>query len=144
MAAASTSRRSGSAGPCALVVEDDGLLAMEIEEALRESGIADIAVCGDVASAMARLDERIPDILVLDVHLVDRDDGWTLAELVQELSPVPPCIIFSTGMPESIPARVAHLGTVLVKPYSSDALIRAIGPRRRGMLARLRDVIAGT
>lgn len=128
----------------ALVVEDDALLALSAEQALRDAGISEVVTCADIASAMIELDRGVPDILVLDVRLADRDDGWTLAELVQELCPVPPCIVFSTGLPESIPDRVAHLGTVLVKPYGPQALVAAIEPKRAGVLARLRAAIGGS
>lgn len=128
----------------ALVVEDDGLLAMMIAEALQDGGASHVSVCPSIASALAELDRLKPDILVLDVHLADRDDGWTLAELVMELSPQPPIIVFSTGAPESIPARIAELGTVLVKPFAPEDLVATVleSRKRGGLFSRLRAAIA--
>ena len=128
----------------ALIVEDDTLLAMQLEDALNDGGADEVAVCGSVAAAMAQLEKMKPDILIIDVHLADRDDGWAIAELVTQLSPRPPAIIFSTGTPELIPPEIASLGAVMGKPYRPEALIATLREHRRkpGLLARLREVLA--
>jgi DNA-binding response OmpR family regulator len=128
----------------ALIVEDDALLAMSLEDALLEGGAEQVVVCAGVAAAMAELARLKPDILILDVHLADRDDGWAMAELVTELSPRPPAIIFSTGTPERIPENVAQLGAVMGKPYDPQALIAVLREHRRkpGLLRRLREALA--
>lgn len=135
-------RRKPTLG-CALIVEDDALLAMELEDALTDGGASRVVVCHSVAAAMAELENLQPDILILDVHLADRDDGWAIAELVTEMSPDPPVIIFATGTPELIPDRIARLGAVIGKPYRPEALVATLGEHRRrpGLLARLRDAL---
>lgn len=127
----------------ALVVEDDALLAMQLEDALSDGGADEVAVCNSVAAAMAQLERMRPDILILDVHLADRDDGWAMAELVTQLSPKPPVIVFSTATPETIPERIARLGAVMGKPYRTEALIATLREHRRkpGLLARLREAL---
>lgn len=127
----------------ALVVEDDPILALSIEDILRGAGAPNVTVCSSTAQALAALEKERIDVLVLDVHLVDRDDGWAIAELVNELGPQPPRIVFSTGNPDAIPAEIAELGTVLTKPYAPDALIAAAsGSRRTGLLARIKGAIS--
>lgn len=128
----------------ALIVEDDALLAMSLEDALLDGGAEKVVVCGSVAAAMAELQNLRPDILILDVHLADRDDGWTMAELVTELSPRPPVIVFSTGAPERIPEKIAELGAVMSKPYDPQKLIEVLAKNRRkpGLLGRLREALA--
>lgn len=140
--AKAANRRRTSLGR-ALIVEDDVLLAMELEDALTDGGAEQVTVCGSVAAAMAELERMKPDILILDVHLADRDDGWTMAELVIQLSPRPPAIIFSTGTPELIPENIARLGAVMGKPYRPEALIATLREHRRkpGLLARLREAL---
>jgi CheY-like chemotaxis protein len=129
----------------ALIVEDDALLAMELDDALTEGGARQVVVCDSVAAAVAELERLQPDILILDVHLADRDDGWAIAELVTELNPHhPPAIVFATGTPELIPERIARLGAVMGKPYRPAALIETLREHRRkpGLLARLREALA--
>lgn len=140
----SPGRKSPSLGR-ALIVEDDPLLAMNLEDALLSGGAEAVVVCDTVAGAMTELEKLKPDILILDVQLADRDDGWAMAELVHELNPRPPAIIFSTGAPEKIPENVAQLGAVLAKPYDPAALIAVLIDLRRkpGLLGRLREALAG-
>ena len=122
-----------------VVVEDDAALALSMEAALLDAGARRVEICGTTDAALEALRRARPDVLVLDVHLADRDDGWAIAELVDGIGPRPPRIVFSTGAPDRIPPRIAELGRVLAKPYAPADLVRAVqAPRRRGLLARLR------
>lgn len=126
-----------------LVVEDDGLIAMAIEQALLDAGASAVRICSSTDDALAALREDKPDGLVLDVHLADRDDGWALAELVNSVGPNPPRIVFSTGAPQDIPPEIAELGPVLEKPYDPAELIAALQqPPREGLIRRLRNALA--
>lgn len=128
----------------ALVVEDDAILAMALETALLDGGAEQVVLCNAVSAAIAELEPLRPDILILDVHLADRDDGWAMAELVTALNPRPPIIIFSTGNPEVIPSKIAQMGVVLEKPYDPARLIEILRreQRRPGLLKRLRTALS--
>lgn len=127
----------------ALVVEDDPILALSIEDILLNAGSPGVTVCSSTRQALAALEKQRPDVLVLDVHLVDRDDGWAVAELVHELGPQQPRIVFSTGNPQAIPPEIAEMGLVLTKPYAPEALIEAVrDSRRTGLFQRLRGAIS--
>lgn len=125
-----------------LLVEDDAVLALATEAALYDAGAEKVTVCATTAEALAALREAKPDCLVLDVHLADRDDGWAIAELVSDVGPRPPRIVFSTGAPNDIPDEIAELGPVLTKPYDPSELVEALSkPPREGLLSRLRGVL---
>lgn len=122
-----------------IVVEDDALLAMAIEEALADVGVRQVVICATADAALHALEAGDADAIVLDVHLADRDDGWALAELVAMLGSPRPRIVFSTGTPEAIPARIAGMGPVFAKPYNPAHLAQAlISDHRTGLFARLR------
>jgi CheY-like chemotaxis protein len=124
---------------CILVVEDDPVLALSIEAALLDAGAQQVVVCASTARTLEALGESRPDGVVLDIHLSDRDDGWALAELLDQLGPPRPRIVFSTGSPEEIPPRIAEMGPVFEKPYDPAQLVEALaGEDRRGFFARLR------
>lgn len=130
-------RRTASIGGV-LVVEDDGMLALDLVETLQEHGAAETQICATSAEALAALRERRFDHVILDVHLADTDDGWAIAELIDTVGPAGPKVIFSTGSPEDIPADIAELGQVLGKPYSADQLLEAMQNPRKGLLGLLR------
>jgi len=122
-----------------LVVEDDAVLALSIEQALLDAGAREVVVCPSIAGTMAALEQGEADAIVLDVHLADRNDGWALAELVDQLGPRRPQILFSTGSPEDIPAGIADMGPVFEKPYDPAKLAQAIAEGQKlGFFARLR------
>lgn len=121
-----------------LVVEDDAILALALETALLDGGARAVIICASTAAAMSELEKGRPDAIILDVHLTDRDDGWALAELVELLGPKRPHIVFSTGSPQDIPAKIAAMGMVFEKPYDPARLVTALqGKRRPGLFARL-------
>jgi len=123
-----------------LLVEDDAILALNLEDALLRGGAGEVVICATMQATIASLEGGFdPTAMILDVHLADRDDGWALAELAGLLGPRSPQIVFSTGSPGDIPAAVAALGPVFVKPYDAEELVKAlVGAEPRGLLARLR------
>lgn len=121
-----------------LVVEDDPVLALSLEAALLDAGATEVVICPSLAATMEVLEQGAVDVIVLDVHLSDRNDGWALAELVSLLGPTPPRIVFSTGVPQEIPPQIAEMGPVFEKPYDPAQLAQAVtGRTRRGIFARL-------
>ena len=126
-----------------LVVEDDPVLGMATEDTLRDGGVEHIDICPTTDGALEVLRSDMPDAIILDVHLSDRDDGWAIAELIESLGEKGPRIVFSTGAPQDIPPHIAELGSVLTKPYAPEALLAALRePGRRGLLARFRSAKA--
>ena len=125
-----------------LVVEDDPVLGMATEDTLRDGGVEHVDICPTTEGALEVLKSEMPDAIILDVHLSDRDDGWAIAELVESLGEHSPRIVFSTGAPQDIPPHIAELGSVLTKPYAPEALLAALRePGRRGLLSRLRGAL---
>jgi CheY-like chemotaxis protein len=126
-----------------LVVEDDAIIGLTIEQALLDAGVPLVEICPTTEEALDALRRKQPDVIVLDVHLADRDDGWAIAELVRTLGPDSPRIIFSTGMPRDIPEDVAAMGCILEKPYEPEILIALLHePKRRGIISRLRGALS--
>lgn len=105
-----------------LVVEDDPLLAMDLEQALLDAGARQVVISASMQQAANELERWLPQAVVLDVQLSDRADGWALAEMVSMLGTRPPWIAFSTGQPDAVPQEVQRLGAIYAKPYDARAL----------------------
>jgi diguanylate cyclase (GGDEF)-like protein len=110
-----------------LIVEDEGIVAQDLKEALSRLGyrIAGIASEGNQAVAMA--EQLQPELVVMDVGLRGEVDGIQAARMMQEHSHVP--IIFLTGHRDSETLQRAVLtGPLgyLIKPFQEDELRCAI------------------
>lgn len=135
---------SGAIGP-GLVVEDDPVVALLVADTLRDAGAAPVEICATTEAARDALERLCPALVILDVHLADRDDGWALAELLSALGPQTAQVIFATATPEAIPQAVAALGTVLPKPFAPAQLQAAIDRKRpASLMTRLREALSGT
>jgi light-regulated signal transduction histidine kinase (bacteriophytochrome) len=111
-----------------LVVEDQGLIALDTEETLRRLGATDVRLSPTVADAEARLRGFEPDVAVLDFNL-----GIGTSEAVAEALEarrVP--FVFATGYADSvmIPARFRNV-PVVRKPVNAAALAANLDLARR-------------
>jgi diguanylate cyclase (GGDEF)-like protein len=110
-----------------LLVEDEGIIAHDLEETLTRLGyrVSGIASEGTEAIEMAR--ELHPQLVVMDVSLRGEVDGIDAACAIQEEAPVP--VIFLTGHtdPETL-QRAVSTGPLgyLIKPFEEPDLRCAI------------------
>lgn len=108
------------AGKHVLLVEDQALIAMDVEDALRQLGATAVASAPTVQSAATEIDRRVPDCAVLDINL----SGETSLSVAESLLSHGVPFIFATGYRENamIPDRLAHV-PIVRKPISPAALV---------------------
>jgi DNA-binding NarL/FixJ family response regulator len=123
-----SSPQKRAAGPARiLVVEDDFLVAMQVETALAEAGfaLAGIAVSAEEAVELAA--SQRPAVVVMDIRLAGKRDGIDAAlELFQDHGIR---CIFATAHHDQDARRRAKPATPLgwlQKPYTMASLIRMI------------------
>lgn len=106
-----------------LLVEDQMIIAMDVEFMLNDGGITDITTAASAADALKKLKSFTPDLAVLDVNLGSGTSAPVAQELIRRGVP----FVFATGYGDRsmIPADCAHV-PVLPKPYDRDALIAAL------------------
>jgi DNA-binding response OmpR family regulator len=106
----------------ALIIEDESLIAMAIEDALRGSGFTsfDFAISADEAvTAAAR---RCPDLITADVELRP-GCGITAVQSICSERPIP--VLFVTGSAGEV--RIRMPGHALVeKPFEESHIMEAI------------------
>ncbi len=114
------------AGKRGLVVEDEFLIALDIQQVLETAGAGDILCTGNAADALAILDKDSAfDFAVLDIKLAGRADNSTAiaARLAERGVP----FVFLTGMRAHDIRAGAFSGVPVVeKPYQAAVLIDAI------------------
>ena len=106
-----------------LVVEDDVLIAMNLQAILWEVGFSDIHLAHDLATGSALLLSRAPGLGILDVNL----GGQLVFPLAREMRARQIPIVFSTGGSASgLPLEWA-LHPILPKPLDTGALTATLG-----------------
>ncbi len=107
-----------------LVVEDEALVRMMITDLVSELGYAVVAA-DDAKSALAALEAGDDvDLLLTDIGLPDID-GWALAESARRLRPSLP-VLFATGYAEDPRKQLAPGMAVIVKPFDTERLAKAL------------------
>jgi CheY-like chemotaxis protein len=106
-----------------LVVEDDPLVREFVVEALREQGY-DVIHAADGEQALTWCSRRAADVLVTDIRLPGKVDGWQIAERCRQHDPDLP-VIYATGFspvsPRPVPGSV-----MLQKPFHPEQLVDAV------------------
>ncbi len=105
-----------------LVVEDEALIAMDLQALLEEAGYHVLGPANSTAAAMALLDGNDPDVALLDVNL-GRSDVFGVAN---ELATRKTKMIFLTGhTAQKLPQAHRHRPLV-PKPYLPHVLLQAV------------------
>lgn len=105
-----------------MIVEDQAILAMELELVLTEAGCEVVGCAMDRASAFAIAERERPDFALIDVNLMD---GLTGPQIAQKLvADQGMAVVFLTANPEQIPDGFAGALGAVCKPFD-EATIRA-------------------
>ena len=106
-----------------MIVEDEGLIALEIQESLqaRGYGVPCIAATGEEACALVR--EHKPDLILMDIHLKGDIDGIETARQIHEIDDIP--IIYLTAYSEDktvARAKITEPYGYILKPVEEKSL----------------------
>ena len=109
--------------PVILVVEDEALIAMDIQSLLENAGYTVMGPARTTQSALSLMDGGVPDLALLDINL---GNGVTAIPLADELSARGVRFIFLTGhSAHRLPDR--HRERVIVnKPFLPKTLYDAV------------------
>lgn len=106
----------------ALIIEDESLIALAIEDALRDCGFTsfDFAVSRDAAVVAAS--QRCPDLITADVKLAP-GCGIDAVQSICSAEPIP--VLFITGSAAEVSSRMpSH--SMIEKPFTADVVIAGI------------------
>lgn len=103
-----------------LVVEDQPILAMELELMLSDHDCEVVGLAMDQASALMLARRHAPDLALVDVNLLDGLTGPHIARELVERHGV--AVVFMTANPEQIPEGFAGALGVVCKPFDESTL----------------------
>ena len=115
-------------GAVVLIVEDEGLIALEMMEFLTREGyrVPEPVSSGEEAVERCR-GPRLPDLILMDITLAGKIDGIEAARRIREQFMVP-VIILTAREDDRTVKRIRELAPegYLVKPASREELLAAI------------------
>ena len=104
-----------------LIVEDEALVAFQIEDVLVGAGFEVVGISDTMASSMALADEGHPDLALCDIRL-GAESGVAIAAMLKERG-VPS--LFVSGNCATAEGAGVGLGC-LHKPFDQNRLLKAI------------------
>jgi len=131
------------------VIADDEALARKKLRLLlsSESGVNVVAECCDGKQTVSTVQTCKPDLLLLDIHMPDRDGFQVLEQIPRDQMPL---VIFTTAYDQyAIRAFEAHALDYLLKPFNQQRLNHALERVRaellkcheHGVKARILDLL---
>ena len=78
-----------------LIVEDEAIIAHDIQQTLSDMGYDAYAIACSAEEALARAAERRPDLALVDIRIKGKLDGVKTAQLLQQSHGVP--IVYMTA-----------------------------------------------
>jgi len=110
-----------------MIVEDEGVVSIDIRNILRRSGydIAAVAFLGE--EAVKKAGETHPDLVLMDIGLKGEIDGIEAAKKIRERLQIP--VVFLTGFADEntlAKAREADPSGFIIKPINEEELRKTI------------------
>ncbi len=117
-----------------MIVEDQAILAMELELVLGDLGCDVVGCAMDREGAFAIAERERPSLALVDVNLLD---GLTGPQIAQRLvSEHGTAVVFLTANPEQIPEGFAGALGAVCKPFDAQTIQAVVGFARQFILHR--------
>lgn len=106
-----------------LIVEDEPLLAVTLKHLIELNPRFHVThLAEDFDTALAAVEERRPDLALIDLQLARGSTGFSVAVKLNEMGIA---CLFTTGKAPSFPMPDLALGC-LTKPYTEEDVVRAL------------------
>jgi DNA-binding response OmpR family regulator len=106
-----------------LIVEDELIIAIDVEASLSEEGHQVIGIARESETALGLARRLTPDLALVDVHLVDGDTGPEIARHLKDMG-IP--VLFMTANASTLPDGMAGALGVIPKPVAAHVLKGAV------------------
>lgn len=109
-----------------MVIEDEAIIAMDLQDIVAEMGHAITGVARTASGAVRLAEKEKPDLILSDIQLADGSSGIdAVNEILRAAADIP--VIFITAFPERLlTGERPEPAFVITKPYSEDQVRSAI------------------
>lgn len=106
-----------------LIVEDERLIARDIQQRLEGLGYEVVAIAGEATTALNRVAQYQPDLVLMDMRLKDQSNGITAAIQIRDQFQLPVVFLTAHADPGTLDqAKAARPFGYLVKPVKTENL----------------------
>lgn len=115
------------AGQRILIVEDESILALDIEDSLLLMGYEVVGTASDAEEVLVLVKRSLPDLVLMDIRIQGSMDGIEVANCLWETYQLP--IIFLTASTDETTMeriQMTPASGYVVKPFKIQALREAI------------------
>lgn len=116
-----------------LIVEDEILLAMDIEAIVEDCGHRVLAEAASLKDVEDLPDDIVPQLAFVDIHLANGSSGFDVSRLIQKRWP-DALIVFVTANVAKIPEDFSGAHGVIAKPFSNAGIKHALKYLADGVL----------
>jgi signal transduction histidine kinase len=109
------------------IVEDERLVAQDIAQILEDEGYIVCAIASDGETAIKKILESSPNLVVLDIRIKGEIDGIDVAKFIQSFCDIP--IVYLTAFSDTETLKRAQITNPMgyvVKPFRSEQLLTTI------------------
>ena len=109
------------------VVEDEGLVAIDLSERLKQSGYDIAGIADNYDDAIELFKKKLPDLVLLDISIKGSKNGIDIATEINKLLPTP--FIFVTAHTDADTlhkAKNTFPAAYLVKPFTTSHLLISV------------------
>jgi len=115
-----------------LIVEDEMLLAMDIEAMVEDSGHHVLAEAASLQDVEALSGDLNPQLAFVDIHLAQNSNGLDVCKYIRTHWP-DALVVFVTANVSKIPADFLGAHGVIAKPFSHAGVVNAINYLANGL-----------
>lgn len=116
-----------------MIVEDEPLIAMDIQFMIEDAGHNVVAMAASLREAEALPVEPAPDVAFVDIQLAEHSNGFDVSALIQKRWPKT-IIVFVTANISKIPKDYTGAHGVIAKPFSSHGFLNALQYLHEGII----------
>ena len=116
-----------------VIIEDEAILAMELENMLEDAGHVTVGWATCLSEAEELIQDVSADLALVDVHLSDGITGIEVAGLFRQHNGT--TVVFMTANPKLLPEDFAGAVGVIAKPYTSSGVMAMLDYLQQGISA---------
>jgi CheY-like chemotaxis protein len=117
-----------------LIVEDEALLAMDIEAIVEDCGHEVVAEAASLTDVRSLVGLAPPDVAFVDIQLAEGSNGLDVADFIHKHW-TQTAVVFVTANPKKVPADFAGAHGIIPKPFSRAGLMAAMRYLEEGLSA---------